>query len=93
MTFLSYDSISEQDTANFALQCAKEAKKDDVFLLNGPLGAGKSVFARALSNILRGKTQTCQARPLPLCRRTVQINLKFGILIYTDLKPLKKYMN
>ena len=55
MTFLSYDSISEQDTANFALQCAKEAQKDDVFLLHGPLGAGKSVFARAFIQYFTGR--------------------------------------
>jgi len=55
MTFLSFDSHSEQDTINFAMKCAKDARKNDVFLLNGPLGAGKSVFSRAFIQHLMGE--------------------------------------
>jgi tRNA threonylcarbamoyladenosine biosynthesis protein TsaE len=40
-------SDSEQQTNDFAYECAKSAQKNDVFLLEGPLGAGKSTFARA----------------------------------------------
>ena len=40
-------SNSEEDTANVARKMAEIAKMGDVFTLNGTLGAGKSVFARA----------------------------------------------
>lgn len=40
------ESHSESDTKNFAISMAKNAAKGDIYLLNGPLGAGKSVFAR-----------------------------------------------
>ncbi len=40
------ETFSEGETKNFAAQCADKAQKGDVFLLNGPLGVGKSVFAR-----------------------------------------------
>ena len=37
---------NEAETKAFARQCADEASHDDIFLLQGPMGAGKSVFAR-----------------------------------------------
>lgn len=40
-------STSEADTKAFAIQAAAQAQKGDIFALQGPLGAGKSVFARA----------------------------------------------
>lgn len=45
---------SEEQTGDFARQCANNAQIGDVFLLNGPLGAGKSVFARAFIQHLVG---------------------------------------
>lgn len=40
-------SNSPQDTKSFAAQCADNALNGDVITLEGPMGAGKSEFARA----------------------------------------------
>ncbi|CAG0905452.1 unnamed protein product, partial [Cyprideis torosa] len=48
------ETLSEAETKKFAVQCADTAKIGDIFLLNGPLGAGKSVFARAFIQHLAG---------------------------------------
>ena len=42
-----FKSASEQETAEIAEKMAQIAKTGDIFALNGTLGAGKSVFARA----------------------------------------------
>lgn len=42
-----YESSSEEDTQKIARDLAANARPGDVFLLQGTLGAGKSVFARA----------------------------------------------
>lgn len=43
---------SEQETCAFAASFAKKLKPGDVVALSGELGAGKSVFARALMRML-----------------------------------------
>lgn len=48
------ETSSEAETKKFAIQCAENAKAGDIFLLNGPLGAGKSVFARGFIQHLAG---------------------------------------
>lgn len=40
-------SASEKNTGDLARACAKMTKRGDVWALEGTLGAGKSVFARA----------------------------------------------
>lgn len=54
MDTYSIKAFSEEETKNFAKKCAKAAKTGDIFLLKGPLGAGKSVFARAFIQHLAG---------------------------------------
>ena len=46
---------SEQETAAVAAALAAQAHTGDVFFLDGPLGAGKSVFARAFIRALCGE--------------------------------------
>lgn len=46
MASSTIDVNTIKETKEFAIECAKSAKPRDIFLLNGPLGAGKSVFAR-----------------------------------------------
>ena len=50
----SFETTSEEDTARLAATIAAAAKSGEVFLLDGPLGAGKSVFARAFIRTLCG---------------------------------------
>ncbi len=45
---------SEQDTKNLAARLAPLARRGDVIALEGDLGAGKTVFARAFVTALRG---------------------------------------
>lgn len=46
---------SEHETTALAARLAASSKAGDVFLLEGPLGAGKSVFARAFIRSLCGE--------------------------------------
>lgn len=48
------ESDNEDETGAAAAFLAQTAKSGDVFLLQGPLGAGKSVFARAFIRALCG---------------------------------------
>lgn len=43
------DSYSEEDTRNLAMITAAEAKKGDIFCLDGDLGCGKTVFAKGFA--------------------------------------------
>ena len=49
-----FTSNSEADTAKIAEKIAQIAQVGDIFALNGTLGAGKSVFARAFIQYLTG---------------------------------------
>lgn len=48
-------SNSENETIAFARQCAANAQNRDIFTLQGTLGMGKSVFARAFIQSLAGE--------------------------------------
>ncbi len=52
MPITTLETHNEQETKDFAVSCAKEAKPNDIFLLEGDLGVGKSVFARAFIQYL-----------------------------------------
>ena len=47
-----YYSKSEEDTYNFAKTLADRVKEGDIFLIEGELGTGKSVFVRGLARAL-----------------------------------------
>ena len=49
-----YETSSEQETAALAAGFARQCRAGDLFLLTGPLGAGKSVFSRAFIRALCG---------------------------------------
>lgn len=49
-----HETHSESETAALAGKIAASAESGDIFLLEGPLGAGKSVFARAFVRALCG---------------------------------------
>jgi len=46
-------SHSEKETGDFAARLAAEIKPGTILLLSGPLGAGKSIFARAMIRSLK----------------------------------------
>ena len=50
-----FNVTSETETTALAARIAIGAKAGDVFLLEGPLGAGKSVFARGFIRALCGE--------------------------------------
>ena len=50
-----FQTSSESETTALAAKIAAEAKAGDIFLLEGPLGAGKSVFARGFIRALCGE--------------------------------------
>ena len=43
------ESFCEKDTFEYAKKLASEAKKGGVYALNGPLGAGKTAFAKGFA--------------------------------------------
>ena len=45
-------SKSKMQTIAFAQKCAQQAKPNDIFTLQGPMGAGKSEFARGFIQYL-----------------------------------------
>lgn len=50
-----HETKSEDETAAVAADIARTCRAGDLFLLSGPLGAGKSVFSRAFIQTLCGK--------------------------------------
>ena len=45
MQYMTYESLSIEDTAKIGEELAKNTKRGDIFCLAGNLGAGKTVFA------------------------------------------------
>ena len=54
---MEYISKSAKDTINFAKKYAKSLKVGDVLLLQGDLGAGKTVFTKGLAESLSKEHQ------------------------------------
>ena len=73
MVFLSN---SENETFQFARSLADKIKAGDVFLIEGPLGAGKSVFVRGISSGL-GITE-----PMPSPTFTIVNEYKTKFTVY-----------
>ncbi|MEM7618006.1 MAG: tRNA (adenosine(37)-N6)-threonylcarbamoyltransferase complex ATPase subunit type 1 TsaE, partial [Pseudomonadota bacterium] len=46
--FATHMTNNEAESLDLAAQLAKSLKSDDIVMLNGPLGAGKSVLARGI---------------------------------------------
>lgn len=54
-TIIEIDSTNIEDTIAFSKNCANNAHNGDAFTLQGPLGAGKSEFARGFIRHLMGE--------------------------------------
>ena len=64
---MTLESYSEDDTKMLALITAKEAKKGDIFCLDGDLGAGKTVFAKGFAEAL-GITEPVTSPPFTIVK-------------------------
>lgn len=51
---MEYQSANEEGTESIAATLAQSARPGDIFCLNGPLGAGKTAFARGFIRALTG---------------------------------------
>lgn len=54
---MEYISKSEKDTLNFAYNYAKTLKSGDIVLLDGDLGAGKTVFTKGIVNYFSARQE------------------------------------
>lgn len=81
-----YEISSEAETAALAATLARQCRAGDLFLLSGPLGAGKSVFSRAFIRALCGeKTEV----PSPTFTLVQNYECAKGIIWHYDLYRLE----
>lgn len=81
-----FHSDSEAQTAKIAAELAANVQDGDIFLLNGNLGAGKSVFARAFIRTLCGENTDV---PSPTFTLVQTYDSAKGTLWHFDLYRLK----
>jgi tRNA threonylcarbamoyladenosine biosynthesis protein TsaE len=84
---LEFESNSETETADFADSFASRLERGDVILLHGNLGAGKTVFARALIRALTG--DNALEVPSPTFTLVQTYDTPLGTLWHFDLYRLK----
>lgn len=79
-------TTSEDDTRTAASRLARSAKDGDIYLLQGPMGAGKTVFARAFIQALMGAEIDV---PSPTFTLVQTYDAPLGIVSHFDLYRLK----
>lgn len=84
---LEFESRSESETARFAASLAPQLRQGDIILLHGTLGAGKTVFARALIRALTGENNL--EVPSPTFTLVQTYDTPLGPLWHFDLYRLK----
>ena len=87
-----WQSNSEKETFAVAEEIARQASPGDIYLLEGDLGVGKTVFAKGFARGL-GITEPVTSRPLPLFRSIMKAGFRYIILMCTGLRMWKKCMN
>jgi tRNA threonylcarbamoyladenosine biosynthesis protein TsaE len=77
-------SFSEQDTFDLGVRIGKQLSGGEVILLNGPLGAGKTVFVKGLARALGVDEEEVTSPSFTL------VNLHYGrlLLYHLDLYRL-----
>lgn len=81
-----HQTHAEPETAALAAEIAASARGGDIFLLEGPLGAGKSVFARAFVRALCGE---CTDVPSPTFTLVQTYETEEATLYHFDLYRLE----
>ncbi len=84
---MEFFSHSEEETIGLAGTVAKTLRSGDVLLLEGDLGAGKSVFARALIRALSGEPEL--EVPSPTFTLVQTYDTRAGAVWHFDLYRIK----
>lgn len=82
-----YETSSEAETATLAANLARRSRAGDLFLLSGPLGAGKSVFSRAFIRALCGDDTEV---PSPTFTLLQNYECEKGVIWHYDLYRLEE---
>ncbi|MEM6811239.1 MAG: tRNA (adenosine(37)-N6)-threonylcarbamoyltransferase complex ATPase subunit type 1 TsaE [Pseudomonadota bacterium] len=82
MSISNHHSHNEEQTKKIAQDFSKNLNSNDIVLLSGPLGAGKSVFARALIHTLCDIQENV---PSPTFTLVQQYESQLGNLWHFDL--------
>jgi len=86
--FATHQTHNETQTLDLAKSLAHILKQDDIIMLNGPLGAGKSVFARGLIQTLSNTPN--EDIPSPTFTLVQQYETSKGLLWHYDLYRLEE---
>ena len=82
---MQFSLPAEEDTARLARQMGAWVQPGDCLTLHGPLGAGKSAFARALIRSLLGPEAEGQDIPSPTYTLVQSYETTRGLLWHADL--------
>ena len=83
---MEFISKSEKDTLSIARKIAKNLKDGDIFLLNGDLGAGKTVFVKGIVEALGGDKNLVTSPTFTIINR---YNVGDNFINHFDLYRLK----
>lgn len=86
--FATHRTNNEDETLNLAYQLARIINSNDIILLNGPLGAGKSVMARGIIQTLNNTPN--EDVPSPTFTLVQQYETTKGLLWHYDLYRLEQ---
>ena len=81
-----FSTTTEAETASLARRVAAQIDPGDILLLAGPVGAGKSVFARSLIQHLLGATDDVPSPTFTLVQRYETASRS---IVHADLYRLK----
>lgn len=87
-----WESFCEKDTAKIGETLAREAKPGEIYLLEGDLGVGKTVFAKGFALGL-GITEPITSPTFTIIQEYEQGVCLFTILMCTGSQMKKKCLN
>ena len=87
-----WQSNSEKETFAVAEEIARQASPGDIYLLEGDLGVGKTVFAKGFARGL-GITEPVTSPTFTIVQEYHKAGFRYIILMCTGLRMWKKCMN